>query len=55
MGDFTGMETPISIPVSVLWTCSSPLRFNQIFEDTNCFSLENGHFDHNLSGRYALD
>ena len=42
---------PISIPVSMLWTCTSPLRFHQIIED----SPENSHFDHNLSGRYALN
>ena len=46
---------PISIPVSMLWTCSSPLRFQHTIEDSNCLSWENRHFDHNLSGRYALN
>ena len=46
---------PISVPVSMLWTCSSPLRFHQIIEDSNCLSSENRRFDHNLSGRYALN
>ena len=36
---------PISIPVSILWTCTSPLRFHQTIEDSNCLSLENRHFD----------
>ena len=40
---------PISIPVSMLWTSSSPLRFHQITEDSKCLSSENRHFDHNLS------
>ena len=44
----------ISVPVSMLWTCSCPLRFPQIIEDSNCLSLENSHFDHNLSRWYAL-
>ena len=46
---------PTSIPVSMLSTCPSNLRFHQIIEDSNCFSSENRHFDHNLSGRYALN
>ena len=46
---------PISISVSMLWICSSPLRFHQIIEHSNCLSLENKHFDHNLSGGYALN
>ena len=46
---------PISVPVSMLWTCSSPLRFHQIIEDFNCLYSENRRFDHNLSGRYALN
>ena len=45
---------PISVPVSMLWTCFSPLRFHQIIEDFSCISSENRHFDHNLSERYAL-
>ena len=32
----------------------APLRFPQIIEDSNCLSLENSHFDHNLSRWYAL-
>ena len=46
---------PISISVSMLWTCSSLLRFHQIIEHSNCLSLENKHFDHNLSGGYTLN
>ena len=46
---------PISTSVSMLRTCSSPLRFHQVIEDSNCLSSENTHFDHNLSGRYALN
>ena len=45
---------PISIPVSILWTCSSPLRFSQIIEDSYCLSSKNRHFDHNLPEQYAL-
>ena len=45
----------ISISVSMPWSCSSPLRFHQIIEDSNCFSSDNRDFDHNLSGRYALN
>ena len=44
----------VSISLSMLWTCTSPLRFHQITEDSNCFSSENRHFDHNLSGPYTL-
>ena len=46
---------PISTPVSMLWTCFSPLRFHQIIEDSNCPSLEKRYFDHNLSRRFALN
>ena len=48
-------EGPISIPVSMLWTSSSPLRCYQITEDSNCLPLENRHFDYNLSGQHALN
>ena len=46
---------PISIPVCMLWTCSGPLRFYQIIEDSNWFSSENRHFDHSIRRRYALN
>ena len=39
----------------MLWTCSSPLRFHQIIEDSNCLFSENRHFDQNLPGRYTLN
>ena len=52
--DFTGRGTHISSCV-YLWTCSSALPFQQIIEDSNCFSSEKRHFDHNLFGRYALN
>ena len=49
--DFTGR----GIPVSMIWTYSIPLHFHQIIKDSNRFSSENRHFDHNLSGRYDLN
>ena len=39
----------------MLWTYSILLPFCQIIEDSNCLFSENKHFDHNLSGRYALN
>ena len=45
----------IPVPVSMLCTFSSPLHFYQIIEDSNCLSLENRYFDHNLSGQYVLN
>ena len=48
-------EGPISIPVSMLWTCFSALYFQKIIEDSNCLSSENRHLDHNLFGRCVLN
>ena len=39
----------------MLWTCSSPLLFHETIEDSNCLFSENRHFNHNLSGPYALN
>ena len=39
----------------MLWTCSIPLPFRQIIEDSNCLSLDSRNFEHNLSGQYAVN